>query len=197
MLNYQRVIYGNMHQLNGNWSYTSRTHLTKQTDSEVLKTHILWTAAPLNAASLYRRSTSGTRVIRMSMSVSLDCAMETNISDSSTPSYLANKSFSLWLNMAKLSHEANIKQKTPSHRMPHESASNFRKLSTHSSIWFSWCGKFVVWSQGMTAVGSHASQLDRHGKTLCWFPALGRSWSEADDVWMPRYKATGSCLSFP
>ena len=95
------------------------------------KTHILWTAAPLNAASLYRRSTSGTRVIRMSMSVSLDCAMETNISDSSTPSYLANKSFSLWLNMAKLSHEANIKQKTPSHRMPHESASNFRKLSTH------------------------------------------------------------------
>jgi hypothetical protein len=44
---------------------------------------------------------------------------------------LANKSFSLWLNMAKLSHEANIKQKTPSHRMPHESASNFRKLSTH------------------------------------------------------------------
>ena len=27
-----------------------------------------------------------------------------------------------------------------------------------SSIWFSWCGTFVVRSQGMTAVGSHASQ---------------------------------------
>ena len=89
---------------NINWMGTPVLYIQNSSDIIWLNKRILKISEnkqPLNsgstAASLYRRSTSGTRVMRMSMSVSLDCAMETNISDSSTPSYLANRSFSLWL----------------------------------------------------------------------------------------------------